>query len=283
MSGETRIEGFPAHWLKRLEGLPPQLTLEVAGYTVSVPVRRDELTGVYLPLLNLLQAKLGETRRLVAGLAGIPGGGKSTFVVTLARLADVLFGMSRVVAVGMDGWHWPNAVLGSRTTTGPQGETIPLRQRKGGPESFDVDAIAAAVRELQEGGRAVSLPVYDRRLHDPVPDGISIGPGTSIVLLEGNFLLEAKSPWDRVSGLLRPRLFLECDPAVARDRVIARHARGGASPDQAARKFEANDRLNTQSVLATTGNADYLIRFQPTPTLIAKKAPSFDPERGETG
>ncbi|HOA75602.1 MAG TPA: hypothetical protein PL151_12070 [Phycisphaerae bacterium] len=264
MNDVPQPDVFPAQWLKSLEALPRQLTVNVAGYSIAVSVTRDDLTTAYLPVLHLLTAALGDRRRVVAGLAGIPGSGKSTFTAVLAVLADTLLGMGRLVAVGMDGWHWPNAVLDVRTTTDEAGRTIPLRQRKGGPESFDVNAIAAAVRELHDPSRVVSLPVYDRRLHDPVPDGVHVGPGTAIVLLEGNFLLETASPWDQVSSQLQPKLFLEHDPADARQRVIARHVRGGLSPDEAARKFELNDRLNTDVVLATAGNADYVVRFPRT-------------------
>ncbi len=37
--------------------------------------------------------------------------------------------------------------------------------------------------------RFISLPAYDRRLHDPVADAIQISPETQVVLVEGNFLL----------------------------------------------------------------------------------------------
>jgi pantothenate kinase len=262
--GETR---FPASWLKKVEQLPRQLTVSVAGYAVTVPLTPDELTRAYLPVLSLLNAALGERRRIVAGLAGIPGSGKSTFAAVLARLADALLGMGRLIAVGMDGWHWPNSILDARTTKDEAGNVVPLRQRKGGPESFDTVAMAAAVANLLAADRPVSLPVYDRRVHDPVPNGLTVGPGTAIVLLEGNFLLEPNPPWDAVSRQLRPKLFLDWDPADARERVIARHVRGGAAPEEAARKYECNDRLNTTTVLATSSQADYILRLSSVPSI----------------
>lgn len=261
MTKRTQLHAFPGHWLRQLELLPSQLTVQVAGYSVTVPMCREDLTRVYLPALNLLLEQLADRRRIVAGLAGIPGGGKSTFVAVLGLLADTLLGIGKMVAVGMDGWHWPNVVLDARTTTDEAGNTIPLRQRKGGPESFDTQAIATAIRDLLAADRAVSLPVYDRRLHDPVADGIVIGPGTSIVLFEGNFLLEPSPPWDAVSSQLDPKFFLESDSTAARRRVIERHIRGGATPDQAARKFETNDRLNTAVVLASVQCASYILRL----------------------
>lgn len=261
MAGCSTLPPFPDDWPGKLAGLPHRLTVNVAGYPITVEVTRGQLRQAYLPVLSLLQQSLGTDRRIVAGLAGIPGSGKSTFAAVLNRLADVLWGMGRLVTVGMDGWHWPNDVLDTRTTTDEAGNAVPLRRRKGGPESFDVDAIISALKRLRSSAGAVSLPVYDRRLHDPVPDKLTVGPGTTILLIEGNFLLERRPPWNRVFDLLGPRLYLECDPAAARDRVIARHVRGGMSPDDAARKFDENDRLNIDVVLATADNADHRIRL----------------------
>jgi pantothenate kinase len=233
--------------------------VNVAGYPVAVEVDAESLARVYLPTLHVLQSQLAEQRRVVAGLAGIPGSGKSTFAATLARIADLLWGMGRLAAVAMDGWHWPNAVLDVRSTVDEAGNTIPLRQRKGGPESFDVESLAATIAQLKSADRPVLLPVYDRRVHDPVPGGVTVGPGTSVVLIEGNFLLSRRPPWNSVSELLHPRLFMEWDLADARARVIARHIRGGATPEQAARKYDVNDRLNTQAVLETADHADYRV------------------------
>ncbi len=256
---DVTVEAFPGDWMNRLADLPRRLAVNVAGYPMQVEITPEALTRVYLPLLHLLQTHLGEQRRMVAGLAGIPGSGKSTFAAVLARMADALWGMGRMVAVGLDGWHWPNAVLDSRTITDEAGHSVPLRQRKGGPDSYDVEALAHAVSALGSADRLVRLPVYDRRIHDPVPEGLAIGPGTSIVLIEGNFLLSRQSPWKRVSELLQPKLFLEWEATSARDRVVARHVLGGSTPEEAERKYERNDRLNTEIVLQTADHADYAI------------------------
>lgn len=261
VESDATITAYPREWLAGLAALPERLTIDAAGYSVAVPIDRDELSRVYLPALNLLISESQSSNRVVAALGGIPGSGKSTFASVLARLADTLLGMGRFVAVGIDGWHWPNAVLDARTTTDEAGRTIPLRQRKGGPESFNVAAIAAALDDLHACRSVVSLPMYDRRSHDPIAGGITIRPGTSIVLLEGNFVLNAEPPWNMVSEQVRPKLFIACDAAAARERVIARHIRGGLAAGQAERKYEANDRLNTAAVLATAGNADYVVRL----------------------
>lgn len=270
VNSDRPITAYPQEWLHRFGQLPGRLNVYAAGYQVTVPIEQRDLTSVYLPVLYLLHSEMDTGRRLIAGLAGIPGSGKSTFAAVLARLADALLGMGRLMAIGLDGWHWPNRVLDARTTLDEQGRAVPLRQRKGGPESFDVNSLTAGIRELMTG-RTVSLPVYDRRVHDPVAGGLAVGPGTSMLLLEGNFVLATAPPWDRVSHRLRPKLFLECDPQIARQRVIARHIQGGVSPDEAECKFDRNDRLNTSVVLTSEAQAEYRIRWEPDPGVYRNK------------
>jgi pantothenate kinase len=161
----------------------------------------------------------------------------------------------------MDGWHYPNTVLDARQTTDERGRPVSLRRRKGSPESYDVPALAAALHALRTAGRPVSLPAYDRRRHDPVPDTLKLEPHTRIVLIEGNYLLSNAPPWDQVSALLDVRLYIESDPAACRERVIARHVRGGLSEAEAVKKYDFNDAPNTRIVQSTAGRADVVIRL----------------------
>ncbi len=255
---------WPEQWRSHEPAFAGPMSLNVAGFDVAVRVGPAELHQVYFPLVHRLEQKANlEQQRVLAALAGIPGGGKSTFAAVLERVAAAVLGPGRLMVVGMDGWHWPNAVLDARTTTDAHGRAIPLRRRKGGPESYDVEALAAAIDRLRDTDSPVALPVYDRRLHDPVPGGLIVPPDARIVIIEGNFLLSTDPPWDQVSSRLSPRLFLDCDPARVRARIVARHVRGGAGPDEAARKYENNDRLNIEAVLATRPNADLVIDLGP--------------------
>ena len=256
----------PADWLRRLPQLAGTLNVEVAGYDTAVELTPQSLEAVYLPMLAMLDQH-ARSRRVIAALAGIPGSGKSTFVAVLTHLADQLLGEGVFAAVSIDGWHLPNVILDARTTLDAAGQTIPLRQRKGGPESFDIPAIAAAVRQLADSDQTISLPVYDRRLHDPRPDGLTVTPQARIILVEGNYLFDDSPPWNTVSALLSPKFLLACDPATARQRVIARHIRGGCTPTEAERKYDQNDGLNAAIVLQHAPRADWTIAFDPTPRL----------------
>src|SRR4029434_4149894 len=156
----------PATWSKYTSSLIGQISLNVAGFDVGVELTADQLVGVYFPLLSKLHEG-ARSGRILAGLSGVGSGGKSVFATTLAYIADAVLSPGEFVAIGMDGWHWPNSVLDARTTRDLQGQVIPLRQRKGGPESYDVDDLILILQQLQRDDRPVSIPVYDRQKHDP--------------------------------------------------------------------------------------------------------------------
>lgn len=255
-------------WLEMSADLVGQHQLDVAVHAVEVDLTADALRQAYLPLLQAILDMAGDARRVLVGLAGIPGSGKSTFAAVLGRVAGRVLGAGQLVVVGMDGWHWPNAELDRRTTTDEVGRVRSLRERKGSPESFDTMSLVDAVDELAKADRDVSLPVYDRRSHEPIADGLVVSADACIVLFEGNYLLLSDAPWDQVSSRFALRLFLESDRAMARRRVIERHVRGGSSLEEAERKYDGNDRLNTDIVLASAGLADVRIQLEPEPRLV---------------
>jgi putative kinase len=250
----------PDAWRSRTAALAGEVTLDLAGQTTTVELSLEALERVYLPLLAMLDAHC-RGGRVLAGLAGVPGGGKSTVGAILQHVADELWEPHRLVLVAMDGWHYPNVVLDRLTTQGADGRTVPLRQRKGGPESYDVPALAESLQRLRSADAVCRLPVYSRKLHDPVADAVEVPVDARIVLVEGNFLLSADPPWDAVSRLLDIKCFLLADLDEARRRVLARHVRGGSTQEQAEAKYEANDRLNTEAVLATRCQADVVIQL----------------------
>ena len=251
-------------------GLVGQHQLDVVGHVVEVDLTADVLRQVYLPLLQRIFDSAGDSRRQFVALAGIPGSGKSTFAAVLSLVAERVLGAGRLVVVGMDGWHWPNAELNRRMTIDEVGNPIPLCQRKGSPESFDATSLIAAMDALAVVDRDVSLPIYDRRSHEPIADGLVVPADAKIILLEGNYLFLDDMPWRQVSSRFTMKLFLECDRALARRRVIDRHVRGGLNQEQAEQKYESNDRFNTDIVMAMTGCRSGELIIEPPPFGVPK-------------
>lgn len=187
--------------------------------------------------------------RTIVGIAGIPGSGKST----LARhLKDALCHISQrpelATVVPLDGFHFNNEELSQ----------MGLAERKGSPESFRAQAFYAKLLEIKRGGRAISMPIYSREMHEPVPDALEVRPETPIVLVEGNYVLCDLSVWRSIAAMFDAKIFVETPRDAARDWVIERHIRGGMSSDEAAIKYARNDKPNGELILPSIANADII-------------------------
>lgn len=240
--------------------------LRVAGVDVVVEPSDEELHGPIRMLFGVFEQLLRTVpadRRAIVGVAGVPGSGKSTLSAFLAFLGMRGFPSLPLAVVSIDGWHWPNAVLGTMPAVGADGETVTMRARKGSPGSFDVDGVVAAMRALRDAHSPARLPAYDRRVHEPVAGRIVVPPGTRLVLLEGNYVLLREPPWQAVAEQLDLAVFIDADLPACREAVIRRHVVGGASRADAERKFEANDAPNTQIVQGTRARADVIVRVGP--------------------
>ena len=135
-------------------------------------------------------------RRVLVGIAGAPGAGKSTLAAsTEAALAP------DAVVLPMDGFHLPQAQL----------VALGRRDRMGAPDTFDLDAFATTLEALRFSGGLTLAPSFDRGIEEPVPDALAIPPEKRIVLVEGNYLLYdarrlgARGTAARCRGLRRDR------------------------------------------------------------------------------
>ena len=174
-----------------------------------------------------------------------------------------------------DGWDATSPIL---QIAGEVGRKV----REQSPEAYDailyveqhadgaafVRCVTAAANEPE-----LAAPCYDRRLHDPVPGGIRIGPGHCAVIVEGNYLLLDRPPWAPISRALDLALYLDVSADVVREAMIARHIRGGRTPDDAAAHFERVDRLNYETCAASAHRADLILRRDAAQAIAAVDAP----------
>jgi pantothenate kinase len=206
--------------------------------TTSRPVAVDAA-------LASLLGRLTE-RRLLLGIAGPPGAGKSTLA---ARVVDAVPG---AVLVPMDGFHLAQRVL----------DDLGLADRKGAPETFDRRGFAALlqrVREQRPGDGPVYAPDFRREIEEPVAGAIAVPADAPLVVTEGNYLLL----WAEVHALLDRTWWVQVDDAQRRRRLVARHIAFGKPPAVATQWVERSDEANATLVAPGRGRADVVVTEDP--------------------
>lgn len=210
------------------------------------------------PDLDTLVARvhglLGGRERIVLGVCGAPGAGKSTLVEHLlprmaAQPPDGI-GPDWVAHVPMDGFHLADRQLSRRG----------LLARKGAPETFDSHGYLALLRRvLTETSHGVYAPGFERELEQPVAAAIEVPPAARVVITEGNYLLLDADPWPQVRALMAEVWFVDLDPTVRVERLVARHVRFGKSPEAAREWVLRSDEANARLVEGARYRADLLV------------------------
>ena len=232
--------------------------MTVNGLPQKIRYNADTVEGLFLPLLRrLTEMQRAAVRHILVFLAAPPATGKSTLLQFLEELARTHDELPQVQTLGMDGFHHPNCYLETHNIL-RDGLEIPLRSIKGAPETFDVAALAAKLAVAKEG--ATPFPVYDRRIHDVVPDALTVD--AEILLVEGNWLLLDEEPWRDLRALADYRIRIDVPPALLRDRLIARKVQGGLSVEDATAFYETSDRRNVERFAAHAGAADEIWRME---------------------
>ena len=194
----------------------------------------------------------GAPPRLIVGLTGAPGSGKSTLVERIgAELAarELFAG-----CVPMDGFHMSGAVLAE----------LGRRGRKGAPDTFDVAGYIATldrVRGPDEFGlpAEVLAPVYRRDLHEPVAASTRVS-GHGAVITEGNYLALDRPGWKGVRERVDLLIMLEVDEAELVRRLVARHESFGRDRAGAAHWVRTVDVPNARLVTASAARCDEVWR-----------------------
>jgi len=206
------------------------------------------LGGLLDPALPLLD----RPGRAVLGIAGAPASGKSTLAaLLLAELERQRPG--EVVGVGMDAFHLGHRVLVRRGQTGI----------KGAPETFDAVGYLHLLHRIRTETGTVYAPEFERAIEDSLAHVVEIGPEVGLVVSEGNYLLLAEPPWDRVRGLLDEAWFVHLEDTERQRRMVVRHLRHGHDPADAEARTYGNDERNARLVNAAPNRPDLWVEQRP--------------------
>jgi pantothenate kinase len=197
-------------------------------------------------LVQRAQQLAASGRRVLLGIAGAPGSGKSSIT---AELVDRLG--AAVVAVPMDGFHLADSVL----------DSLGLLDRKGAPETFDVGGFVALLERIRTvgsdtvGEQGVYAPLFDRDLEASLGSAIPVPADAPLVIVEGNYLLLDTPGWSRVRDLLDEVWFIAPPEHLRLARLIDRHVSHGRSRDDATAWARGTDQRNADLVERTRASA----------------------------
>jgi pantothenate kinase len=214
-----------------------------------------QLLHARLPqLLARVQALLAQVpagERRVLGLTGAPGAGKSTLAAALAGALGEQAGL-----VPMDGFHLANAELAR----------LGRRQRKGAPDTFDVDGYAALLGRLRRrAAGVVYAPQFDRQLEESIGSAVAIGPDAPLIVTEGNYLLLDQPAWRQVRAACDEVWYLELPEQLRLPRLLERHVAFGKAPDEAERWVAQVDQQNAALIAAGRAQADLIVVLDDAP------------------
>jgi pantothenate kinase len=206
------------------------------------------LAGARTAIAPLLDS---DRRRILVGIAGPPAAGKSTLAGTLAAALCAELGPGAAVAVPMDGFHLANAELAR------QG----LADRKGAPETFDAAGFAALLVRLRTpvDGDVVYAPEFNRVLNESIGGAIPVPATVRVVVVEGNYLLVPRPPWDAVRAALDLVLYLDAPEPVRVDALVRRQLSRGLAEAEAVNWVERSDEVNAALIARTRSYADAVL------------------------
>lgn len=194
--------------------------------------------------LEELAAAVNVPRRILIGIAGPPGGGKTT----LARALCDATGFAHAPG---DGFIIPESYT----------DTDGTHHDRGTVSGFDTAAYAALLRALIQNHQVadVSVPNYLHTQDGTGADAWVVPAGTCGVITECNFLGSAAHGWPEVRAHIATLVHLEETWEVCRPRLMERQLAKGRTPDQAAARVDAHDRQNFDEATRAAAGADLMV------------------------
>lgn len=225
-------------------GLGPARAGTATVSPVIPTVTEAELAERVEAELDRRRRQPGPRDRVIVGIAGPPGCGKSTIAASICQQLDAPL-------VPMDGFHLAHRLLESRGVV----------DRKGAPDTFDGWGFARCVERLARPapGEAVYAPEFDRSIEDAIAGAVPVGPGVPVVVTEGNYLLLDSEPWRAVRSVLTIAAYVDLDDTVRRQRLVERHVRFGKGRAAAMEFVERSDEANARIVAASRDRADVIL------------------------
>jgi len=199
-----------------------------------------EITDSIIDQLKSLRSD--SSSRLLVAIAGAPASGKTTLAHELAN------SVPHCACVSMDGFHLDNSIL----------EDMNLTDRKGSPETFDLDGFTSTVARLKES-KDIYVPIFDRSNERTINCAHLIPKEVQIVVVEGNYLLLNEPGWSELKSFWDFSIFLEIDLSIIERRLLDRWSSYGYASNAIHAKVIHNDLPNAERVTRHRLSADITV------------------------
>lgn len=178
------IAPLSSNELEELKGLNDQISIKDVE-EVYIPI--VHVLDVYLKNYEQLQAKKNNFLKRVTlqkpyiiGIAGSVAVGKSTTARLLQMMLSRVYKDKSVEMITTDGFLYPNKILSEKG----------IMNRKGFPESYDMQQLISFLREVKNGKSSVVSPVYSHESYDIVEGEEHVLEQPDILIVEGINVLQ---------------------------------------------------------------------------------------------
>jgi type I pantothenate kinase len=192
----------------------------IKGFNDQISLK--DVQEIYVPLTHLIHLYMKEFESLtlskglflheyvpvppfIIGIAGSVAVGKSTTARLLQTILARMFKRRNVQLITTDGFLYPNKVL----------EAQGIMDRKGFPESYDMEKLINFLNEVKSGQEEVKAPLYSHSVYDVIEDGYEIIQQPDILIVEGiNTLQLPANQQIYVSDFFDFSIFVDADSAL---------------------------------------------------------------------
>lgn len=182
----------------------------------------QDVEDIYVPLTHLIHLYMKEYESLtlskglflhryltvppfIIGIAGSVAVGKSTTARLLQTILSRTFKRRKVQLITTDGFLYPNKTL----------EEHGLMDRKGFPESYDMERLTAFLNRVKSGEERIGVPLYSHKVYDIVEGEYEYIEEPDILIVEGiNTLQLPANQRIYVSDFFDFSVYVDADPAL---------------------------------------------------------------------